>query len=116
MDRRRSKSEHTLRAHSQRCEDKNIVTMASKSAAMVLSNHGGYIRGESIPALPTNPATNPPGRFSIAVGAGDILQHYPRRASKMPILGYCSAPSCSSIMVSVRAMKLGSRAHNEHIY
>ena len=34
----------------------------------------------------------------------------------MPILGYCSAPSCSSIMVSVRAMKLGSNAHNERIY
>ena len=30
--------------------------------------------------------------------------------------GLCSAPSCSSIMVSVRAMKLGSNAHNEHIY
>ena len=97
-------------------EDKNIVPMASKSSAMVLSNHGGYIRGKSIPALPTNPATNPPGQFQIAVSAGDILPHYSQRAPKMPILGYCSATSCSSIMVSFRAMKLGSNAHNEHIY
>ena len=90
--------------------------MASKSSAMVLSNHGGYIRGKSIPALPTNPATNPPGRFSIGIGVRVILQHYPRRASKMPILDNWAAPSCPSIMVSVRAMKLGSNAHNEHSY
>ena len=90
--------------------------MASESAAMVVSNHGGYSRGEGIPALPTTPATNLPGRFQISVGPGDILPHYPRRASKMPILDNCSATSCSSIKVSFRAMKLGSNAHNKHIY